>query len=1466
MKMKMEKDTRGRQQVPITHKEKKKAAAKTVTVLGDGGPKSVLKNGKNGWTDVASGGGDREIEMQTPINEITERKRDGDVDQCVTLCATAPRGTLPTSSSSSSECVKRRDIENEAPQGPLPLQVTKQKDTGVTVTQDKPPHADRTRDSEVHDEEGDHDDADDGGDNDNDDGGDHNDNDEEEDDDGDSLVLLSEDCVTCVTDGELHYITTHEIQLSELSDQEEEEGEGLETGAEEDSQVYSFVDYTSFVDDVGGGGGARGRPNNHMESDLLRSEESPSKTPNCGGDAPLGGQVHLSIKAITSRALNDLSSNIEEKQNNHHHHHLHHHHHVFGDGAKQCFIAAPGRLHFGRALKGRDATRLSSSGASSANLSEPDDADQEVRHLTRRAFKSLAYPRLSAITFSSSGGGSSSAAASDVNRWSAFVDLRYGELGVDQLAPTSSFGNTERVNNRHKGYVGVGVIAAPAVSNMFTVNNDNSSGSSARKIELLRGKFGHARGGGGGGVFTLTETLNFRCNVGSGMPGGGGGGSRGSADGVTDTLRGGGRRGARTGGGHGRTTTPCNNAGSAATMEDAHKKAVFASSLLKNVISKKMQFEEERKMERGEICERRRSSASSDGGGRRRTSMFSEGESADMGDDIDPPRRGGGGGGDALSSAPETYMESAADDGAGTDPTKLGALEAAKSTLLRSQNSAFRSWRDGELEFPWEHKDDKTREGASFHDDHHQDVSGPCADPGDDDDDDGKLKKMSRLFLPTIQVLADDGEAEIKRLQTASCATRASAADGVDLLSIARYDADSRRLKTAKSPEIKINLRVKDSKKETFGVANLRPRHLGGGAPGFTRSEDFRCQALAAVLKGESADKLPHFMVRDIRENKGKLQTPIYQVRDVRKLVKSSYHFVSLDNNNETKSSQTTGGDSVAEQKKPGPYRNQASVSPIVIKCQSVNTNSNGKQSGNLIDSFKSGLNDEPQCETDRFDRLSPEGAKGGFPVCQRPLETLNKGDAFEGCQVSNVDPKEKASDNSVEKKPEASGSNQTAFRKLQAAVKTMEQLYVFDRNEWKRKGGLDYGRALDSTFTRGEERGDFPRTFQQPKSYEDRLGFKPITAQGAHAKNAHGFSAFGHRKPAENHSKNPLPQTPSVATGSVSQSPMLPASVRISQVEAEEKRHAFEAKGLHGAARAENYLIFPLKPQADVGKRVNSVQPSASRDKAVYAIGAAAAPRPTSPRKQSGPGAAEPAPRETTPPAAAPALYNPFPLGMVPAQPQVFCFSPTMSPAPATLDHHFQATQRKMLLDPTTGNYYLVDTPVPPASRRLYDPETGQYVDVPVPQPPMTPMSMSMPMSMPVSMSPMALSSPGAYGQTYMFYPGFMPGPVPNVIPARTLSQPPPQQVMCVPQPAEGAADGGERGSYAESPYYLAMGGLPPSHQQQQVRAPPGPSGGKLQQQQQKPVISITSQQGPRIVAPPSFDGTTMSFVVEHR
>lgn len=222
--------------------------------------------------------------------------------------------------------------------------------------------------------------------------------------------------------------------------------------------------------------------------------------------------------------------------------------------------------------------------------------------------------------------------------------------------------------------------------------------------------------------------------------------------------------------------------------------------------------------------------------------------------------------------------------------------------------------------------------------------------------------------------------------------------------------------------------------------------------------------------------------------------------------------------------------------------------------------------------------------------------------------------------------------------------------------------------------------------------------------------------------------------------------------------------------------------------------------------------------------------------------------------------IYHSLPMGLPAAnQPQVYCFSPTITPAP-TIDA-FQATQRKMLLDPTTGNYYLVDTPVQPATKRLFDPESGQYVDVPMPQPPMTPV--------PMAMSPLALS-PGAYGPTYMIYQGFMPA-TPSVIPARSLVQSQMSMQSEAAESMEKALSQQPEGMYIESPFYMATGkstqtsGAP---QHQHIAAATSSSGRPLQGfgGVKQPVISITSQQGPRIVAPPSFDGTTMSFVVEHR
>uniref|UniRef100_A0A8C1H3L0 Xeroderma pigmentosum, complementation group A n=1 Tax=Cyprinus carpio carpio TaxID=630221 RepID=A0A8C1H3L0_CYPCA len=177
---------------------------------------------------------------------------------------------------------------------------------------------------------------------------------------------------------------------------------------------------------------------------------------------------------------------------------------------------------------------------------------------------------------------------------------------------------------------------------------------------------------------------------------------------------------------------------------------------------------------------------------------------------------------------------------------------------------------------------------------------------------------------------------------------------------------------------------------------------------------------------------------------------------------------------------------------------------------------------------------------------------------------------------------------------------------------------------------------------------------------------------------------------------------------------------------------------------------------------------------------------------------------------------HHAVPLQAVPAaQPQLLCLTPPTDLPP----HHIQ---RKLLLDPATGQYYLVDTPVPmqPAAQRFYHPETGQYLDIPLS---LTPV--------PVSVSPVTLGPAAGYPPTYLVYPSNLPPPHPHP----------------VPQSQSSTCSEGEDVMETGNMYLIPQGTTVPSSTT-------------------KPVISITSQQGARIVAPPSFDGTTMSFVVEHR
>ncbi|XP_054456959.1 uncharacterized protein C4orf54 homolog [Anoplopoma fimbria] len=1336
---------------------------------------------------------------------------------------------------------------------------------------------------------------------------------EEEEEEDDVSVVLSDECIPYVTEDESHYITTHEIQLLELSDHEED----YDLGVEDDNQVYSFVDYSSSGGDgVAGERGDACQPRSRDaavstldESDpcdgakFTSSDESVSKLQQQqqqqqeqqrSGNST--GQIHLSIRT-TSRAINDPGS-IQEQGD------ILYHARRSGDMSRcvfrgvdgkaetlcdraKCFIAAPGRLHFGRKLRGKEVTGYSS-GASSA-VSELDDADKEVRNLTAKSFKSLAYPYFDAINFSTSSESSASEHGKGLNRWATFVDLKYGNMnmsgGLDQsLVPhpnsATSFEIAKNIDNR--GYKGIALASIkPPSSKMFTLNGDPHGASSSKQIELMGGfSQGHR------GVIRLTETLNFRCNVKSGMPGGerhtkfaqNAAGSR-SADEVTNSLPSGQRRGA--------SKSPSK------TMEDTHKKAGFASSLIKNVISKKMQFEQERKMERGEISELHptQTEGHREKGSRelrRQSSRFSESSAEyavmcvdELGDFVDSgscDTRSDSQRREAAAAVPLTHLEPADEAGIAA---KKGELEASKSTLLRSQNSAFRCWKDGELEFQTDHKNDQKYSSAD----------GREGEGGQSSADRGKLTKMSHLFVPSIQQLSSDGEAG----QQLRNRNHAPYGDGEEIKlrsDNTLYVADSGSAATSKSPEIKINLRsVRDSKTEPFGVSKLRAPNIGCTAASFSRTDDLKCQALAAALKGESSDKVPHFMVRDIRDNKGKLQTPIHQVRDVRKLVKSSYHCVSLDNN-ETKS------DTHSEQKKQMSYRNPNSVSPIVIKCQSVNTNSNGKQSGHF--------GELSQREPFDTDRSSPEGAKHAHlqrAAGRAPLG--NPSDASDGVVGLRIESRasskkqDKISD-IIDKKPESKIANQGPLEKLQAAVKTMEQLYKFEKNEWKRKnephlltdshvlslisseqhGGpeedgarasymdrpargdsyLDSGRTppalasylgTDSLLRREEK--DPPVVFQTPGSREDRLVAR--TMQGAGNKNM--FSLSSSLKPQP----NTIPQTSFGAKSFAQKSPKLPVSLKVSRTKpggnegADSKEVEWSTQELFSAsADSENYLTIPVKSHNSSNK-----QDSSADKTSVYTF--TTQTQPHTPSGHWGCGARgyenhNQSPKrssivmDTRSPEIPPAtIYHSLPFGMSTNQPQVYCFSPAITPAP-TLDP-FQATQRKMLLDPTTGSYYLVDTPVQPATKRLFDPETGQYVDVPMPQPPMTPVPM-----------PISPFSPGAYGHTYMIYPGFIP--TPSVIPARTLVQ----SQMSMQSDAEGgekALQQQAEGMYMETPYYMATGKSPQAacRAQQQAAANRPPQGFSNVKQ---PVISITSQQGPRIIAPPSFDGTTMSFVVEHR
>ncbi|XP_055484222.1 uncharacterized protein C4orf54 homolog [Psammomys obesus] len=1431
---------------------------------------------------------------------------------------------------------------------------------------------------------------------------------------------------------EAHYITTHEIQLSEV-----EQGMDFDVGLaahwdfEDNNVIYSFVDYASFSgsDETPGditteedddnscyvsttpstntartpsptssdparpGAGSSGRDTSSTEVGSGPSDSDTTPPPTGPGIAtppePLlelpetalgasaaaanscgsaASQILLSIKP-TSRAINE-PSNVHAKQNI-----IYAAKHegdmslrvstaaehnssspkqtsaaaVAQDHAKK-FIAVPARLQTRcGAIRAKELVDYSS-GASSA-VSELDDADKEVRNLTSRAFRSLAYPYFEALNISSR---ESSTTLSEVGfgRWSTFLDLKCGGVGarVEQSLLRSSAASVAAGLRKGGG-------ARATADQLYLQAKKSQTKALEFVVSKVEGEIKHVETPlcfqkqiqTGSRVVTLLEPLNLRSES-----------KASSATGPCKSAKGSSKGPGSVYTDDGSETSESSKP--APRSDGPQKKSKFASSLLKNVISKKMQREHEFKMERGEVTDTSHqnppsTSKETDGppgaekpwerGLQRQSSRHSEASSEYTVVSVSDA----GGEGSVVGSKSPVFKASTPREG-NTGPgrnfpdghtevceIKKSASETVKGIFLRSQNSAFRTWKEKEAE--------KLEEKAPV---------GKLKLPkgGDWRADLGEISAskstiMSRLFVPNIQQTPKDKQPEKQ-------ATKYPAAAQATSMAVIR----------PKAPEIKIRLGSVQQPSSDFNIAKLLTPKLASGSSSnlFKMVEDSSRAQQKLFRGGDNLEKVPQFQVRDVRD-KSKAPGPLHQVRDVRKLIKGSGD--SSDKGSITPEQGLTGPKPRQLTAATGGSR---SLSPMVITCQAV------------VNPREDSMDREPRegvgksGSGSRILNSSPEGtvlvhrASGRLPVATIAPNKSEQGSYLPVLKIvskaSAQRTPEKPKEEDVKEEGKAPKPARNALEKLTAAVRSMEELYSFNRNEWKRKSD-PLPMMADShvlSLIASEERegiagpeGDPDKLAKQMGQAEERdTGHKggvvlrgaPIERLQRRNSNPSTESVSARAAAFENMARErprslyippvhkdveraqplqplpPLPSNRNVFTVSASSTqktggvagkfPQGPSPESLSTAKGI-KSQGLRSLKISPATRAppddvtnrktaicleksnsdcENYLTIPLKGSAASGELLG--RPGASREGPPSSSAAtlcslpplsARSQVPNNPKGSQVSGTSRPAwrtkpdsHRETvaapaglqSPEHAPTAVYHQqaLPFTLQGTQPQVLCFSPPGMPAPAPAgpaavptdpfqQPQPQQTQRKMLLDVTTGQYYLVDTPVQPMTRRLFDPETGQYVDVPMTsqQQPVAPMSLPVP--------PLALS-PGAYGPTYMIYPGFLPTVLPpNALQPTPIAHTPGGSELSVAAetPSKETA-----AAFPEAPYFMASGQSPASSSSSAPAATSQLVGAKgFAQLHGKPVISITSQPlGPRIIAPPSFDGTTMSFVVEHR
>ncbi|XP_048403061.1 uncharacterized protein C4orf54-like [Stegostoma tigrinum] len=1096
---------------------------------------------------------------------------------------------------------------------------------------------------------------------------------------------------------ELHFISTHQIQLYELDHDGCEFALGSSCALEESSAVYSLVSSSSPETDASEEGSVT--PQAPSCAEEAPPEEAPVQESVGAGDAPgqggaaiSGGPIHLSIRA-SSRAVG------EERQ-----------------------ACADGGWRGGGGAR-RAGVPAERSRCSSSAVSELDEADKEVRSLTARSFRSLAC----------GGGDEYLDTYCAGNRSTDLSSLSEGSIGCSRWAQyvdahcRKSMGLTDRSEfpaesaNRSVSAPGQDTVSRNGLDGGPGERSPQGEGpqpasatqENSAQCSASQGPSGEAAQLGSR-VITLAETVKLghdpkehgrqlRGNSGAGGP------SEESAAGVGGPER---RR-------------------SGAKMARPQHKSKLASSLLQNIIWKRMQFEQELRMERGEIS------------------------------DTSSPGR----------CSPPAEAPRAPEPG-----------HSARANLFASQRSAFRAWADG--------ADRSAKAGQSVR-----------AEIGTQAQ--GKATKMSHLFVPGIQ-----------RAPTGTGPRKAAPQPPRGRL--LPQGAAETKSAAVRSPEIRIKVRSRYS-------------------PGPEAGPEARCQVLLADA-GHGAGgraRAQHFTVRDIRDNIQRIQAPLHRVRDVRKLLKSSYHIVTVH-----------GGTAPREGSAPAPATHRSPSLPIVIKCQAVSK-------GQLPGSWKSrdrpsgGGGSPENAVTDSpvpLPAASPEppdtamiAGSSSVPRARLPITGPGRAAASPPATGGTAPGPDKALGTGCQ----AEASKRLALEKLTAAVKSMEQLYVFDRNEWKRKtdaapgtGALAGSHVLSLIASEEASSSDreAPAAARAPdptrKAEPSAAAGVPKTPGAATAPQLFTVAPVSQAAPRREFEPSAAVRSPPVQPEVRS----VRAPRRPSLEETEKPadgRSGGPAQPQAPPAEFENYLTIPIK------------QPPAAAPAAAYSV--------TPGRLHS------PSPKQQREPSPATIYHQPpsqrlsiNPAGVQPPEPisQAKLVESSCFPAPHT--------QRKMLLDPATGQYYLVDTPVRPARKRLYDPETGQFVDVPMTQQTMAPVS--------VPISPIAIN-PSAYGTSYMLYPGFLPTPA--VLPP-VQGQLPRADSECNDsvKPPSAISHPGEA-QYAESPYYFPTGrSLNPTQSltsQHTARATQGVPDGK-------PVISITSQPGPRIIAPPSFDGTTMSFIVEHR